>query len=94
VYRSGVGKLLYLSKWSRPDIQNIIRELSRYFMTGTLAHDKAMRRVMTFCLNTKNCALLIKPKGEWNGKLDENYYCKIAGVSGSDYAKDMQTRKA
>ena len=94
VYRSGVGKLLYLSKWSRPDIQNITRELSRYFMTATLAHDKAMRRVMTFCLNTKNRALLIKPKGEWNGKLDENYFFEISGVSDSDYAKDMQTRKS
>jgi hypothetical protein len=63
-------------------------------MTATLAHDKAMRRVMTFCLNTKNRALLIKPKGEWNGKLDENYYFEIAGVSDSDYAKDIQTRKS
>jgi hypothetical protein len=72
----------------------LIRELSGYFMTATLAHDKAMRRAMTFCLNTKNCALLIKPKGEWNGKLDENYFFEIAGVLDSDYAKDMQTRKA
>jgi Reverse transcriptase (RNA-dependent DNA polymerase) len=26
---SGVGKLLYLSKWSRPDIQNATREFSK-----------------------------------------------------------------
>jgi hypothetical protein len=58
-------------------------------MTATLAHDKAMRRVMTFCLNTKNLALLIKPKGERNGKLDENIFFEIAGVSDSDYVKDM-----
>jgi Reverse transcriptase (RNA-dependent DNA polymerase) len=91
VYCSGVGKFLHLSKWIVPDIQNITRELSWYFMTATLTHDKAMRRVMTFCLNTKNRAL---PKGEWNGKLDENYFFEIAGVLDSNYAKDMQTRKS
>jgi hypothetical protein len=63
-------------------------------MTATLAHNKAMKRVMTFCLNTKNRVLLIKPKGEWNGKLDENYVFEISGVSDSDYAKGMQTRKS
>ena len=26
-YRSGVGKLLYLMRWSRPDIMNAVREL-------------------------------------------------------------------
>jgi hypothetical protein len=39
-------------------------------MTAMSAHEKAMRRVMTFCLNTKSCAVLIKAKAEWNGKLD------------------------
>jgi hypothetical protein len=47
IYCSGVGKLLYF-------IQSITRELSRYFMSATLVHDKAMRRVMTSCLNTKD----------------------------------------
>jgi hypothetical protein len=32
-YRSGTGKLLHLMKWSRPEIANSVRELSRY-MTG------------------------------------------------------------
>jgi hypothetical protein len=27
-YRSGVGMLLYLTKYSHPDISNIVRELS------------------------------------------------------------------
>jgi hypothetical protein len=29
-YRSGVGKLRYLTPWSRPDILNAVREVSRY----------------------------------------------------------------
>jgi hypothetical protein len=63
-------------------------------MTATFAHDKAMRRVMTFCLNTKDQALLIKPQGMCNGELNADNYFEITGVSDSDYAKDMQTRKS
>jgi hypothetical protein len=51
-YQSGVGKLLYLAKSSRPDIQNIKRELSRHFSKGKEASKKAMKRVMTYCVNT------------------------------------------
>jgi hypothetical protein len=28
-YRSGVGMLLYLTKYSQPDISNIVQELSK-----------------------------------------------------------------
>jgi hypothetical protein len=62
-------------------------------MIATLAHDKAMRRVMTFCLNNKDQALLIKPQSKWNGELNRDNNFEITGVSDSDYAKDMQTRK-
>ncbi|KAL7563155.1 hypothetical protein ACA910_014434 [Epithemia clementina (nom. ined.)] len=43
-YRSGVGKLLHLMKWSRPDILNSVRELSRYMKAAGHRHLKAMRR--------------------------------------------------
>ena len=45
-YRSGVGKLLHLTKWSRPDIQNAVRELSRYMSKTMTAHETAMKRTM------------------------------------------------
>jgi hypothetical protein len=63
-------------------------------MTVSLAHDKAMRRVMNFCLNTKDQALLIQQQGKWNGELNGDNNFEITGVSDSDYAKDMQTRKS
>jgi hypothetical protein len=49
-YQSGIGKLLYLSRWSHPDILNITRELSRHFMKANQAHLKVMKKVMTFCV--------------------------------------------
>jgi hypothetical protein len=63
-------------------------------MTATLAQDEAMRCVMTFCLNTKDQALLIKPQVKWNGELNGDYHFEITVVSDSDYANSMQTRKS
>ena len=85
-FRSGVGNLLYLAKWSRPDIQNITRELSRFFMKTTPAHEKVMFRVMNYCYATKERGLLMETKSKWNGN-DRNYEFQIKGVSDSDYAK-------
>jgi hypothetical protein len=45
-YRTGVWKLLYLVKWSRPDIANSVRELSRHMKSATPADYKAMERAM------------------------------------------------
>ena len=41
-YRTGVGKLLYLAKHSRPDIANAVRELARHCHDPTEAHWEAM----------------------------------------------------
>jgi hypothetical protein len=41
-YRSGVGKLLHLAKWSRVDILNRVRELSKYITSPRESHFKAM----------------------------------------------------
>jgi hypothetical protein len=54
-YRSGVGKLLHMMRWSRPEIYNTVRELSRFMTTGASdAHVKAMKRVMEYCVETKD----------------------------------------
>ena len=29
-YQAGVGKLLYIARWSKPDISNAVPELSRF----------------------------------------------------------------
>lgn len=38
VFRSGMGKLLHMLKWSRPDVLNSVRYLSRYIKGATAAH--------------------------------------------------------
>jgi hypothetical protein len=41
-HRSGVGKLLHLAKWSRPDILNSVRELSKFMTIPRQSHWRAM----------------------------------------------------
>jgi hypothetical protein len=41
-YRSGLGKLLYMMRWSRPEIQNAVRELSRHAGKTLRSHLIAM----------------------------------------------------
>ena len=40
IYRSGVSKLLFLMRYSRPDILNTVRELSRWMSDGATIHHK------------------------------------------------------
>jgi hypothetical protein len=91
-YRSGVGKLLHMMRWSRPEILNAVRELSRYMSGASLAHVKAMHRTMKYCVGKPERGLLLRPEGEWDG--DPSFEFVITGRSDSDYAKDTDTRKS
>jgi hypothetical protein len=46
IYCAGVGILLYLIKYSRPDIANVVRKLSKCMDKATLAAFKEMKCVM------------------------------------------------
>ena len=91
-YRSGVGKLLFLMKWSRPDVLNSVRDLSRFMSCARPSHVVAMERVMQFCLCSKDKGLKLKPAGIWDG--NKSYKFNICGHSDSDYAKRVEDRKS
>ena len=50
MYRSGVGTSLILTKHSRPDITNPVRELSKSMDGSSLAHVTELYRVINFVL--------------------------------------------
>ena len=52
-YRSGVGMLLWLTKHSRPDIPNAVREASKVMDGATLAHFKYMLRIVKYVIDTR-----------------------------------------
>ena len=56
-YRCGVGTLLYLTKHSRPDICNPVRELSKTIDAPAPVHLKEMYKVIRHVLSTKGYGL-------------------------------------
>ena len=52
-YRSGVGSLLYLCKYTRPDLSNISRELSKVIKKATVGDYKVLLRAIKYLNDTK-----------------------------------------
>jgi hypothetical protein len=77
LYRSGTGKLLHMMRWTRPDILNAVRELSRAMSGTTMRHMQAMKRVMKYCVTTPERGLLLQPNGVWDG--GDNFEFTING---------------
>jgi hypothetical protein len=57
-FRSGVGKLRYLATWSRPEILNLVREVSRHVSKPTQEHNMAMLNIMNIVLQHQSMAML------------------------------------
>ena len=89
-FRSGIGKLLHMMRWSRPEVMNRVRECSRYMSGAVMAHIAAMKRTMRYVVATPNRGLTLKPFGRWDGS--KNYEFVIEGWSDSEYAKDASRR--
>ena len=92
-FRSGLGKLLHMTRWSRPEVQNSVRELARQGSAPTGAHLKAMHRSMEYCRGTPNRGWKLKPERAWNG-VNKDFEFRITGMSDSDYAKCPTTRRS
>ena len=83
-YISGVGTLLYLTKHSKPDINNPVRELSKTMDAPARAHLKEIYKLIRFVLSTKNYGLkfkLIKSIRKW----------VLKALSASDFASGKET---
>ena len=86
VYRSGVGKLLYLMKLSRPDMSSAIRELASYMDGATKEHWKALHRALAYAYTTRMKVLKLEPKKNFEGEITA--YCD------ANYASNRDTRKS
>jgi hypothetical protein len=60
-YQSAVGMLLYLTKYSRPDLCNDVRELAKCKYKATKGTYLEILRVVKFVIDTKNFCHRIKP---------------------------------
>ena len=84
-YRSVVGTLSYLTKHSRPDLCNAVRELSKTMDRPAPIHLKEMYRIIRYVLETKRYGLEFYPKRcSWI----------IHAFSDSVFAGDRETRRS
>ena len=91
-FRSGVGMLLYLLKFSRPDLSNPIREVAKVMDGATQGHLKTLYRLIKFTLETRNKALKMEPC-DWEFT-DGEIIWMLQAYSDSDWAKDTETRRS
>ena len=88
IARGKAGMSLYLVKYSRPDIANPVRELSKVLDAPTPASFKEMLRVIKYVLDTKEYGLRVHPTKEKDECWELVCFCD------SDYARDPDTRKS
>ena len=84
-YRSGVGTLMYLTKHSRPDICNPVRELSKTMDAPAPVHLKEMSKVIRHVLSTRGHGL------KFELRMDIKKWA-LKELSGSDFTSDKETR--
>ena len=92
-YHKGTGKLLHMMKWSRPEIYNVVRYLSRPMSVLTKDHIVAMHRVMAHCVLTPLRGWKLIPRRKWYGK-DNTFEFVIGGRSDSYYSASKDTRRS
>ena len=89
LYRSGVGMLLYLVKYSRPDISNAVRELTKCMQSANPAAMKELHQVVSYVLATKDLGLKLQPT-----ELKDDKKWDLIVYSDADWAGDKETRKS
>ena len=80
-------------RYSRPDILNVVRELSKWMLASTtIDHMKVMHQTMNYVIHTKNRDLCLQP--DMRIKDPKVDYFIIKGRSNSNYATNIETRKS
>ena len=91
-YRTGTGKLLHVTRWSRPDIWNATRELTRAVKDPDRIHYLAILKCMKYYIRTKNRGWVLRPTRKLDGK--KGFKFRISGRSDTYYAKFLATRRS
>ena len=92
-YRGIVGQLLHMAAWSRPDICNAVREVTRHGHKSKKEHMAAAKKIATFIWQTPSRGWTLSPTRRWDGK-DWSFQFKVRGRSDSNYANCTDTRKS
>jgi hypothetical protein len=81
-----------LATWSRPDILNAVREVSRHLKTPTQNHYNAMKTIMEYCISTAGRGRKIEPLQQWDGSTEFEFV--VSSKSDSTYNQCPETRRS
>ncbi len=84
-YRQILGKLMYLSHMSRPDISNAVRELGQHMHDPCKRHWDGIKHLLKYLNTYPNLGLLIE---------QEHRTPSLKGYSDADFATDKETRRS
>ena len=87
-YRSGVGMLLFLVKYSRPDIGNSVRKLSKVNDCAGKKHFGELLRCLKYVFRTRNRVLIFSPPIPSR----DNYEWSFEGYCDSNFAGNKDKR--
>ena len=90
-YDSGVGKLLCLVKWSRPEISNSVHELTWFMIDAYPACVKGAEWAMQHVLVYPECRIVMQPYGAWDGSKEFEF--EIDAISNSGNATEPKSWK-
>ena len=86
LYLSGVGMLLFLIKYLRPDLSNVTRELAKCMDGAIDAAMKELFRAIKFVIDTEDYGLKIKPI------MSKNEEWQLIMFTDSDLGGDKESR--
>ena len=90
--RSGIGTLMHIQGWSRPEASHRTRELAKHMNDGRESVVPAMHRLMEYLIQRPDRGWTLRPNRTWDESKDFEF--EIKGRSGTDYAKDPETRRS
>jgi hypothetical protein len=89
-FRTGVGMLMHLVKYSRPEIANAVRECSKVLDGATKRDWNELMRIMKFVISTAHYGLKVEPKLTRDS--EGNCLFMLEGLCDAAYASDKETR--
>jgi hypothetical protein len=84
-FQSLLGQLYHLCTISRPDINFIVHELSKYSQNPSMEHFSILKRILRYLKGSSFHPITIN---KWSSE------CKINLFTDSDFAGDIKTRKS
>lgn len=91
-YRSIVGKLLYLSTNTRPDISYAVSQVCRFSHDPKESHARAIKMIVRYLKGTRTQGTIVRP----TGNLNLEAYCDadFAGLYGTEAPEDPNSVKS